>query len=347
MYFGKTITAAVTGAALLAAGLGTAERAKAADTVNFALPSVGMLYLPIYVADVMGYFSEQDIDPEIQVFRQGGGTAMAAVLGGDLDIYVGTPGVALRAATQAEGIRIVGAIMTQYASNVVIQGDIARERGLDASSTVEERLEALRGLNIGVTGAGSGTHQLALYMLTEGGMNPERDATIVFVGGSSELLAAFSRQRIDVFTLSNPTSDRAVAEMDGVLLFNMAAGELTGLKDFLYITLNTSYRWLDADPDRARRTMAAIQRAQQALADPEETLVARDRVHEKYFGNFDKALFDTAWASVLPAYPTTPEINRAQLERVVDFLNTFSERPFEGLDLDAVYTADFIAPAAN
>lgn len=340
----KSVAACAAGALMLgAAGLAGAERAEAADRVNFAMPSVGMLYLPVYVADVMGYFEDEGIQAELQVFRAGGGTAMAAVLGGDMDVYIGSTSAALRAATQTDDAIIAGALMTEYASNVVIRGEIARERGLTEDSSVEERLAALKGLNIGVTGAGSGTHQLAMFMLTEAGLNPERDATIVFVGGSTEILAAFSRDRIDAFTLSNPTSDTAIRDYDGFLLFNTAAGELPGVDDFLYISVNTRRSWIDQDPDRAKRTMAAIQRAQEAMHDPETSHEARDRVFEAYFSRFEKDLFDAAWENVLPAYPRTPEISSAQMEKVVNFLNTFSERPYEGLDLERVYTNELIA----
>ena len=112
---------------------------------------------------------------------------MAAVLGGDMDVYIGSTSAALRAATQTEDAVIAGALMTEYASNVVMRGEIARERGLDEDSTVRGASGgSRRGLNIGVTGAGSGTHQLALFMLTQAELDPERDATVVFVGGSTE-----------------------------------------------------------------------------------------------------------------------------------------------------------------
>ncbi|WP_209427672.1 ABC transporter substrate-binding protein [Pararhodobacter sp. SW119] len=347
----KKIAERAAGAVMLGAvslaGLAATDRAEAADTVNFAMPSVGMLYLPVYVADVMGYFEDEDIDARLQVFRAGGGTAMAAVLGGDMDIYIGSTSAALRAIAQNTDAVIAGALMTEYASNVVMRGELAREHGLDENSSVEDRLAALKDTNIGVTGAGSGTHQLAIYMLTEAGLDPERDATVVFVGGSNEILAAFSRDRIDVFTLSNPTSDAAIRDYDGFLLFNTAAGELPGVADFLYISANTRRGWIDDNPDRAKRTMRAIQRAQVAMHDEETSHEARDQVHEAYFSQFEKGLFDEAWEAVLPAYPQSPEIERAQLERVVDFLNTFSERPFDGLDLDAAYTNELIDTEIN
>ncbi|MFP4273566.1 MAG: ABC transporter substrate-binding protein [Paracoccaceae bacterium] len=341
--FGKgALRVAAAGAMTFAAGA-----AMAADRINFAMPSVGMLYLPVYVAEQMGYFADEDIDPNLQVFKAGGGTSMAAVLGGDMDVYIGSTSAALRAASQDTNAVIAGALMTQYASNVVMRGAYAEEKGLTEDSSIEERLAALEGARIGVTGAGSGTHQLALYMLTEAGLDPERDATVVFVGGSREILAAFSRDRIDAFTLSNPTSDTAIADYNGFLLFNTAAGALPELDGHLYISVNTRRAWLDENPELAKRMMRAIQRAQQAMHDPDLTEEARDKVHAAYFENFDKALFDRAWTSVVPAYPTSPEITREQMERVVNFLETFSERKFDGLDIDAAYTNELIDTASN
>ena len=330
-----------------ALALGAAAPAAAADKVNFAMPSVGMLYLPVYVAEQMGYFEEAGIDANLQVFKAGGGTSMAAVLGGDMDVYIGSTSAALRAASQDTNAVIIGALMTQYASNVVMRGEFAKEKGLTEDSTVEERLAALEGARIGVTGAGSGTHQLALYMLTEAGLDPERDATVVFIGGGSEILAAFSRARIDAFTLSNPTSDTAIADYDGFLLFNTAAGQLPALDGHLYISVNTRQAWIDENPDVAKRMMGAIQRAQTAMHDPEQTETIRDKVYEAYFPKVEKSLFDQAWTAVLPGYPTSPEISREQMERVVTFLNAFSEKNLDGLDIDKAYTNDLITPATN
>jgi NitT/TauT family transport system substrate-binding protein len=330
-----------------ALALSSAAPAQAADRVNFAMPSIGMLYLPVYVAEQMGYFADADIDANLQVFKAGGGTSMAAVLGGDMDVYIGSTSAALRAASQDTNAVIIGALMTQYASNVVMRGEFAKEKGLTESSTVEERLAALEGALIGVTGAGSGTHQLALYMLNEAGLDPERDATVVFVGGGSEILAAFSRDRIDAFTLSNPTSDTAIAQYNGFLLFNTAAGQLPALDGHLYISVNTRQQWIDENPEVAKRMMSAIQRAQVAMHDPAQTEAIRDKVYEAYFPKVEKSLFDQAWTAVLPAYPTSPHISREQMERVVTFLDTFSERKLDGLDIDAAYTNDMLEPATN
>ncbi len=339
------IAGAAVGAALLLAGAVLPATAHDKHEVTFAMPSIGMLYLPVYAADVMGYFGEHGIEAKLQIFKAGGGAALASVIGGDTHVYPGTPAAAMRAVQQGTDVRVFTALLTQYASNVVIQNDVAKKRGLSQGSSVEERLKALKGLRIGVTGAGSGTHQLALYMLEQAGYNPESDATVVFVGGSRELLAAFELGRIDAFILSNPTSDTAIAKHDAFLLFDMAAGQIPDLDGYLYITLNARESWLEEDPERATGLVEAIHAATQAMRDPARTHQVRDKIYAAYFDQFDKTLFDAAWTRIVKAYPDSPEVSRDQFLRVIGYLNKFSDRKFEASLADKVFTNKFVEKA--
>jgi NitT/TauT family transport system substrate-binding protein len=336
---------ALAGAALLGATGAMPAVAQERHEIIFAMPSVGMLYLPVYVADVMGYYDENGIDADIRVFKSGGGAAMASVISGDTHVYPGTPGSAMAAVAQGSDVQIFAAIMTEYASNVVIRGEVAREKGLTENSTVEERMAALEGLNIGVTGAGSGTHQLALYMLEEAGLDPERDATVVFVGGSREILASFSLGRIDAFVLSNPTSDTAIAEHDGFLLFDMAAGAIPSLEGYLYIVLNASDAWLSENPERTNALIRAINAAQVVMQDESRKAEVRDAVYNGYFDQFDKALFDAAWDRVVQAYPADPTMRREQMVDVIEFLNKFSQRQFDLGLADTAMTNKYVEQA--
>ncbi|WP_420392219.1 ABC transporter substrate-binding protein [Acuticoccus sp.] len=331
--------------AVMAGALAAAPVASAQEEVTFALPSVGMLYLPVYAADVMGYFEEEGIAADIRVFKSGGGAAMASVISGDTHVYPGTPAAAMRAVEQGTDVRIFAALMTQYASNVVIRGEVAQEKGITEDASLEERLAALEGLNIGVTGAGSGTHQLALYLVQQAGLDPDTDATIVFVGGSREILASFELGRIDAFILSNPTSDTAIEEHGGMLLFDMAAGAIPELDGYLYITLNARKSWLDEDPERTTGLVRAIHQAQQAMHDPERTEAVRDAVYEGYFDQFERDLFNAAWTRVVPAYPTSPELSVDKLERVIEFLNEFSDRGFDPSLAQEAMTNEYVERA--
>lgn len=344
MLFRKWAAGLLIGAAMIAAALPASAQGEA-KKVTFASSSAGMLYIPYYTADVMGYFKKEGIEVDFQVIKSGGAAVLAAVLGGDIDIYSGVAGTTLRSVSKGTDMRIFAAVMTQYGSNVVLQGEIARKLGLTEKSPLNERLAALKGLNIGVTGAGSGTHQLALYLMERAGLNAEKDATLAFIGGEHELLAAFERKRIDAFMLSNPTSDTGVMKHDGFLLFDMAGAQVPELDGFLYITLNARDEWLKKDPERAASIVRAFKAAQEAIHNPELSNEARDKVHGRYFEKTDKELFNAAWSRVIQAFPSSPDVKKEKLLQVIEFLNKFSEEKYDLAIADTAMTNEYVEKA--
>ena len=80
------------------------QPAHAADRVNVVMSSFGFLYLPVLTAEQLGYFDQEGIDAAITA-TQGGSKALAAVTGGDADIYVGATSSALRAPGSSPGTR--------------------------------------------------------------------------------------------------------------------------------------------------------------------------------------------------------------------------------------------------
>ena len=329
----KHITALFLATALLALQNGGVG---AQDKVVFTTSSTSMLNIPVYVADVMGDFAEQKIVPEFVVLKSGGATAMAAVLGGNADIYIGAPSTALGAANRGGDVVVFGAILTEFALDIVIQKEVATAKGLTAASTIAERFAALNGLKLGVTGAGSATHQIAQYVLRTAKLDPERDATLVFVSSSEDMQAAFVSKRVDGIVTANPSSEMLVRD-GSFLLVNGAAGNYPALKGLAHIVLVGSKRWVAADPNRTTRVLRAIESAQRALRDPQQNVTARDRVHAKYFPGFDKAVFDAAWENTRQAIPATTRLADDAIARNMAFVKEFSDQKFK-IAAEAVYT---------
>ena len=325
----------------LAAGCALPASAQASDTVSFATASITMLYLPLYVADVMGFFTQQRIAAEITEFKGGGTTAMASVLGRSADIYVGAPSTAISAIDRGSDAIIVGAILTEFALDLVLRKEVAAKKGITASSPLAERLAALKGLRIGVSGAGSGTHQIAQYVLRLAKLDPESDATIMFIGSGPDMMATLLSGRADAVVTANPNSDLEAAKYGAVILFHGAAGDYPGLRGVPNVVLVATRRWCAANPDRASRTLTAIRLAEAALQDPAQTDKARDLVYGKYFDQSDKAIFDVAWSAIRPAFPANPALTVEQMQRNIQFLQEFSDERFR-VSPEKVFTNEYI-----
>lgn len=340
--FKRLVTATAFASVLLC---GFATQATELTKVKLAFPSEGFLYVPIYVAQKLGYFAEEGLDIEVIVFQKGGSAALTAVLGRDADAYVGLPAVAIRARTKGQNVQAFASVQTQFGSTVVIDAASAKNAGVSAASPLTARAQALKGLKIGVTGPGSTTDMLVRYLAKDAGLSPDKDLTIMPIGGAPNMLAAFSQGSINGFSLSPPTITTA-EQQGGFVLMDLAKGEYPPLNGFLFTAMIAREDWLASNTDTARKMVKALWRAEQLIAtDPDK---AREAVRP-YFAHTAAPIFDSAWTASLPSYPATPRVELSGVQKNISFMNAVEAEPVS-LDPHTVFTnaiVDAVAPVLS
>ena len=301
-----------------------------------------LIYLPSYVAVAKGYFKDEGLDAQITFFR-GGAQALAAVISGDAHIYVGVPSTAMQAVAKGLDVKVYGATMNQLAMDVVVQGEIAKAKGLTAASTQAARVQALKGLTIGVNASGGSPDQVLRFVLNKEGMNPERDVTISPVGDNAASLAAFGRKRIDVMFLAPPTSDLAVQKFGGTRIFSFGKGDYEPLRGILYLGLISRGDWLAANPERSTRIVRAIWRAEKLISEkPAEAMEAT----RTFFTGLDKEAFEGGFYANRDATPATPRIEAKGMEISKQFNEVVGGEKFN-VDLSRAYTNQYVDLAAK
>ena len=330
-------------AAFLALG---ATPAFAQKQVRVVMSTFGFAFLPVLVADAMGYFKEQDLAAELT--KTGGDSkSMAALIGGGAEFSASSVSTVLRARASGTAAIAVGALLTQYASNLVVSRKWASQHGLTAKSTYEERLKALRGATLGITAPGSGTDHLVRFLAKAAGLDPERDLTITALGDGSTMTAALVQDRISGFTVSAPAAENAVKNHGAFMLFNFAQGEVKDLEGFLYIATGTRQSYAEKNPDTVVRFLRAQQAALNAIQDPKLTGAARDAVWKKYHSDIEKSFYDEVWAGTSPAYPKTMQITPEQIARIVAFANEFDQEKLGASGAAAGWTDKYSKLAAS
>ena len=98
---------------------------------------------------------------------------------------------------------------------------------------VRGKIKLLKGLKIGVTRAGALTWQLARFNLVSRGLDPDRDAQVVAVGGPPALAAALDNGAIDVIYISMPIGEKLIGEGKALSFVNNAKGDDPKLSNFL------------------------------------------------------------------------------------------------------------------
>ena len=338
-----TLTASIALLAAMAAGslgvracvTGGRESARAVaatpvQRVRVGLPSEGFFYVPLYLAMDAGLIAAEAIDVDLVQFR-GGGAAIAGLASQSVDYCMCAIQNAINAAARGSDVVLIGTITGEYGSNVVIRRDVAERLGVTAATPVAERLAMLKGLVIGATGAGSSTDFLIRYLAKSADLSPERDFSVLFLGGAGAVLSAFAQHRIDGFVFSSPTSDIGLLRYDGVLLLDMSRGEFEDLRGYPGLALGARRSWLDEHSDVSVRFLRALARASRMIHD--EPSRAQDLLRQR-FRSLPDDVYDAAWKANLATYPTTPLVVETNVQRALAFLGAVQGQTVAGAARD-------------
>ncbi|AJE49150.1 ABC transporter substrate-binding protein [Celeribacter indicus] len=286
-------------------------------------------FLTYFAANTMGYFD--DLGLEIEEVRTGSGSkALAAMVSGDADVYLGSTATAFKSREQGVPIKIFAPIVRQLTSSIVVTRDWAEEHGVTKDSPLEEKLAALKGARIAISGPGSGADQAARYVIAEAGFDPDRDVELVAMGNNAATyMSAMQAGQIDGFSTSPPHIHIAEQEVDGVILINMAAGELPALDGYFYIGMMARDGWLEDNPDTAARLAAALKMAMDAVHDPERNAEVGQAVYDGYYSDMDRDLFQRVWEDQTMSVPTTLDMDDQTMRDVIAFYNRFSDQQID------------------
>jgi sulfonate transport system substrate-binding protein len=186
-------------AAFMVLALGPAAPAIAQDKPELAKVrlAVGgkpaLFYLPLTVTERLGLFRQQGLEVEISDFP-GGARALQALMGGSADVVTGSFEHTIQ--MQAKGQPVVGLVQLGRFPGYVLGVLTARAQGYRGPAD-------LKGMKIGVTAPGSGTHFMVQYFMAHHGLKRD-DASFVGVGASASAVAAVRRGEIDAIVNVDP-----------------------------------------------------------------------------------------------------------------------------------------------
>jgi len=212
--------------------------------------------LPIFIAGELGFFAAENLDVKT-VFIQGGPTAMAALIGGDVD-YIKVAGVPAARAIFAGAPLVIAAGYQPYIDYSLIGGKKIAT------------LNDLKGKIVGVTGAGGIAEFATVEGLARKGLVRDRDYKILYgVGNSPARAYALEIGRIQASPFS--FVEKLELERKGYpILFDI--GKV--VPRFPFVVLMTSRRKVEAAPEEAQAFLRALKRAMDAIKTEKERVIA-------------------------------------------------------------------------
>jgi NitT/TauT family transport system substrate-binding protein len=303
----------VLGLVLLTAFMSGA-RSKDLTSVTLVQSSQSLNFVPIYIAQTKGYFKDEGLDVNV-VLAGGGPKAMTALIGGggQFSASVLLDGIM----AHRRGLTDVKALATlsYFLAPMVVRADVAKQRGISLDKPLKQRVEAMKGLKMGITTPGASSDLVLRYLLVSQGLQPDRFLDIVPVGGVSTMMAAMQAGSIDGCSCVPPVD--VMTNLQGLTISVIdQAKDLPQLTDVTYGTLYGLASYEKAHPEVAAAMARAITRATQLIARRPQAVKQATR---PFFKQTDEATWNASWSTYLPNFPKDPEISQRGYERELAF----------------------------
>lgn len=267
-----------------------------AETVKIALPVASLESMPIYVASQKGLFKKHGIEVEV-VTSRGGGEAMKAYLAGEVQIVAtGFPEVGLM---RARGVDVE----LFFAQTSRVPFALVARKDLNLNS-----VSGLKGKTVAVTSPGSLTSILARYFVRQAGLDPDKDVTLISVGGGGELLGALKSGRADAAMLFEPFVTIALQEGLAAMLVDVPKE----LDAFSSSPLSISKTFMEKSSKDAYALFEALK---EALTFIHHDKAGTLEIARKQFANANPQVLEAALARMEPWYSKDGRFSRANVEQ--------------------------------
>jgi NitT/TauT family transport system substrate-binding protein len=166
------------------------------------------IYLPLTLAQQLGYFKEAGVDVEI-VDVAGGAKALEALLGGSASVVCGFIDHTIEMQAQGKSIKMF-VLYDRYPGLVLAVTKAGQAKGFRG-------IADLKGAQIGVTAPGSSTYFFAQYLLAKNGV-PVDQASFIGIGTAATAVAAVRRGVVDALVNVDPTITILTRSGDATIL---------------------------------------------------------------------------------------------------------------------------------
>ena len=220
---------------LILATLGWSALAHSQDTVRIAVSVRNVVLMPYYFASDKGYFDREGLRAEIIQIRSN--LQVAGVASGELDFMSGV-GTAIDAMRKGAPLKVLGILYRAPLFSLVGGAALSSPKGL-------------QGKKVGVSRIGSESHNAAVWMLTQNGVDV-RKVTFIQTGSTIVSMIGLQQNSLDASVLSPPFTGEMVVQGFKVL------ARTSDVAESPFNGMVTSYEKLRSRPERIRKTLKAL-----------------------------------------------------------------------------------------
>jgi NitT/TauT family transport system substrate-binding protein len=291
------------------------------------------IYLPVVLAQRLGYFHEQGLEVDVSS-ETSGVSASDVLLSGGADAVAGAYDHTIDLQAKGKSVKAIVQFTTAPGEAMLVASRSATRIVTPAQ---------LEGANVGVTGLGSSTSFLTRYLAAAHGVNPATLKLLPVESGQT-FMNALRRGRIDAGMTAEPTASRLIASGDARLLVDLRTPASTqkalgGLYPFTCLYVRTD--WLMQHRPEAQKLAAALVKALRFIATHSAAEIATQLPGEFFAGQ--KAVYVQSLAlskSMFTPDGVMPPSGPASVLRVLSTVNSYVRA--KNVDLADTYTNEFV-----
>lgn len=261
-------------------------------SVKIAQSIPSLSFSPLLVALDRNFFGNQGLKVDF-VELQSGTTGLQALIGGSVDLVASSSDVTAGAVAKGSDVQAIENI-AMMTLQLCVRKDWASKANVTPDSPLEDRIKALKGATLGITGPGASSDRDLRYLLIKlGGLDANTDTTITQVGGASAMAGALDANQIQGFLLSPPN---CASTKEGEVL--VEPSDVPTFKNYVFEVLLGSTAWLKKNADIASKAATAMAMGNNYIVEyPDEAL----KILQAQFSKVDPSIIENAFQkTILP-----------------------------------------------
>lgn len=285
-------------------------------TLNVGQPSDSVAFFPFFVAEQQGFFKKEGLTLGSRPRLSTGAKVATALSAGSIDIGGGVITDVFNLATVDQHVRIIGSLVNGYYVDVVVSKSFEQQTHLTATSPLADKVKALKGKKVGITGPGSGTEALMIYLFRQQGMDVQKETTLVNLGSNnSAAIVALHAGRVDALSFFSPIGQMAEAQGVGDIFISPVRGDIPALDGAVHGIFYTRQSVIDARPKAIQAFIRAVGEAEAYIHDQPAQALA---LLVKYL-KLDQTTSKAVYTAVSPVFALNPQIDQKRYDIAAQF----------------------------
>jgi NitT/TauT family transport system substrate-binding protein len=274
--------------------------ALAQTTVKYGVAAVSVSYASTLIGVAAPeVFAKHGIKLEITDFRGNSNNCVAAVLSGAVDVCQVGASTVSDAVAEGGDFKILAVTTGPLSEFVMSSKAIAKMNGVTATSPVDDKLRAMKGLRIVTTGPGA-PHYLALdASLRRVGMTIA-DLKFRTLTDTVAMIEGIRNDQIDGAMWTVGVLSPVIADKSGVRWINLAAGDIPEISPVPYVVTMGLNSWISKNGPTVTRLRAALNEAVDLMN--KEPAKYSALIKAKYFPQLDQGAWDEGFRLTLPVF---------------------------------------------